>query len=133
MARSLVGMKSSSGAAKNSPYKKIVLPGIEYLKPDVDPSQFSYQVSEMSLISALNALRFAQVVVLVVDSQQGQFSKTELQLARKCMKEGRGMVVANKADLLASDDPSSMFLGQSTKKRWSSIAMSTCVNLVTFP
>ena len=106
MARSLVGLKSSSGAAKNSPYKKITLPGIEFLKPDVDPSQFSYQVSEMALISALSALRFAQVVVLVVDSQQGKFSKTELQLARKCMEEGRGMVVvANKADLLASDDP----------------------------
>ncbi len=106
VARSLVGMKSSAGAAKKSPYKKITLPGIEFLKPDVDPSQFSYQVSEMALISALNALRFAQVVVLVVDSQQGNFSKTELQLARKCMEEGRGMVVvANKADLLSSDDP----------------------------
>jgi len=55
----------------------------------------------MSLVSALNALRFAQVVVLVVEATQGKFSKVDLQLARKCMLEGRALVVAaNKADLL---------------------------------
>ena len=33
----------------------------------------------------------AQVVVLVVDSQQGQIlARRKPQLARKCMKEGRG-------------------------------------------
>ena len=41
------------------------------MDPEVDPSQFSYQVSEMALISALNALRFAQVVLIVIESSQG--------------------------------------------------------------
>jgi GTP-binding protein len=55
----------------------------------------------MSLISALNALRFAQVVLLVVESQQGKFSKLDLQLARKCLEEGRAVVIAaNKRDLV---------------------------------
>ena len=101
----LIGMPTASAAAKPSVYKKISLPGIQDLKPDVDPSQFSYQVSELALINALNALRFAQVVVLVVDAEQGRFSKTDLQLATRAMNEGRAMVVvANKADLLHTRD-----------------------------
>ena len=104
-ARSFMGMPSSTTAAKSSVFKKIVLPGIQDVQPDEDPSQYSYQVSELALINALNALRFAQVVVLVVDSEQGKFSKTDLQLATRCLQEGRGMVVvANKSDLLVSND-----------------------------
>ncbi|KAJ1421277.1 GTP-binding protein, partial [Ochromonadaceae sp. CCMP2298] len=58
-------------------------------------------ISEMSLISALNALRFAQVVMLVVEGPQGKFSRLELQLARRVLEEGRGLVIAaNKVDLL---------------------------------
>ncbi len=37
------------------------LPGIRLMNKEIDPSQFSYQISEFALISALNALRFAQV------------------------------------------------------------------------
>ena len=48
-----------------------------------DPSQHSQQLSELSLASALNALRFAQVVLLMVESCQGVFSKLDLQIVRK--------------------------------------------------
>jgi hypothetical protein len=42
------------------------------------------------------------VVLLVIEGDQGKFSKIDLQLAEKCKKEGRAMViVANKADLVA--------------------------------
>ena len=100
-----IGMPSPKTAAKPSVLKRIVLPGIRDVHPDADPSQFSYQVSELALINALNALRFAQVVVLVVDSEQGKFTKTDLQLATRCLDEGRALVVvANKADLLATGD-----------------------------
>jgi hypothetical protein len=81
--------------------KQVKLPGIELMDPEADPSQFSYQVSEMALLSALNALRFAQVVLLVVDGRDGRFSHVELQLARKCLDEGRALVIAgNKKDLV---------------------------------
>lgn len=77
------------------------LPGVSEMDPEEDPSQFSQQVSEMALISALNALRFAQVVLLMVESDQGKFSKVDLQIARKCLAEGRSVVIAaNKSDLL---------------------------------
>lgn len=76
------------------------LPGIDLVSADSDPSQFSYKISELALVSALNALRFAQVVLLVVDSVQGKFSKVDLQLARRVLEEGRGLVIAaNKRDL----------------------------------
>jgi GTP-binding protein len=69
-----------------------------------DPSQFSYQVSEFALVSALNSLRFAQVVLLVVEGSTGKFSKLDLQLARKCLEEGRGLVIAaNKKDLVSAN------------------------------
>ncbi|CAM9165231.1 unnamed protein product, partial [Ectocarpus fasciculatus] len=71
------------------------------------PSQFSTKVSELALISALNALRFAQVVLLVVEGSQGRFSKVDLQLAYKCLAEGRGLVIAaNKADLTTQNEVS---------------------------
>lgn len=50
----------------------------------------------------MNALKFAQVVFLVIESNQGRFSKIDLQLAQKCLQEGRALIViANKRDLLA--------------------------------
>jgi predicted GTPase len=59
------------------------LPGMEFMDPEVDPSQFSSHISQMALISALNALRFSQVVVMMVESEQGNFAGIDLQLARK--------------------------------------------------
>ena len=80
----------------------VVLPGIQKMDPEEDPSQFSCQVSEASLVSALNALRFSQVVCLVVEGDQGKFSKIDLQLTEKCHKEGSALViVANKSDIVA--------------------------------
>lgn len=79
----------------------VKLPGRDIADPEIDPSQYSYQISEYALISALNALRFAQVVLLVVEGTQGKFSKLDLQLARKCLEEGRGLVIAaNKSDIM---------------------------------
>ena len=80
--------------------RSVELPGIDLMSPDEDPSQFSHRVSELALLSALNALRFAQVVLIVIESTQGKFSKVDLQLARKCLEEGRAVVIAaNKSDL----------------------------------
>ena len=100
--------RKRSAAVNKVGYENIVLPGIreikrgdKIMKPDEDPSQFSYQISEMALVSALNALRFSQVVLLVVEGQQGEFTKVDLQLARKCLQEGRALVIAaNKSDIL---------------------------------
>lgn len=39
----------------------------QLLDPEEDPSQFSVQISEMAHVSALNALRFAQVVLMVIE------------------------------------------------------------------
>eukprot|EP01034_Spumella_vulgaris_P026595 gene26595-33197_t len=93
------------------------LPGIGLMDKELDPSQFSYQISEFALISALNALRFAQVVMLVIESKQGVFSKLELQLARKCLNEGRALIIcANKMDLLKADHISKHEYEMSVKK-----------------
>eukprot|EP00596_Hydrurales_sp_CCMP1899_P003869 CAMPEP_0119049108 /NCGR_PEP_ID=MMETSP1177-20130426/62816_1 /TAXON_ID=2985 /ORGANISM="Ochromonas sp, Strain CCMP1899" /LENGTH=477 /DNA_ID=CAMNT_0007025911 /DNA_START=291 /DNA_END=1721 /DNA_ORIENTATION=+ len=81
-------------------YSKVALPGLEGMDPECDPSQFSHQVSELALASALKALRYAQVVLIVIENKQGKFSKLDLQLARKCLDEGRAVVIAaNKGDL----------------------------------
>ena len=57
-------------------------------------------MSELALVSALNALKYAQVVLIVVENTQGKFSKLDLQIARKCLEEGRAVVIAaNKGDL----------------------------------
>eukprot|EP00605_Chrysophyceae_sp_TOSAG23-4_P000222 GSChrysophyteH1.ASY1.ANO1.259.1 assembled CDS len=61
----------------------------------------SYLINELSLLSALNALKYAQVVCIVVDAEQQNFSKVDLSLARLCLTEGRGLVIlANKLDLM---------------------------------
>jgi GTP-binding protein len=65
-----------------------------------DPSVFSLEVEEASLFSALRALRFSQVVVLVVEAGQGKFNKTDIAFGQRCLAEGRAMVIAaNKSDL----------------------------------
>eukprot|EP00606_Chrysophyceae_sp_TOSAG23-5_P000644 GSChrysophyteH2.ASY1.ANO1.1037.1 assembled CDS len=75
--------------------------GLTRTRPVATFLDHSYLVNELSLLSALNALKYAQVICLVVDSQQQNFSKIDLQLARMCLTEGRGLVIlANKRDLL---------------------------------
>lgn len=99
---------SAGPAGYVQPGKPVSLPGIDLMDPELDPSQFSFQVSELALISALNALRFAQVVLLVVDGAQGRFSAVDVQLARKCLEEGRGLVICgNKKDLMLGQGVSS--------------------------
>lgn len=84
--------------------KTSILPGIRDVNPEEDPSQFSTQISEYALISALNTLRFADVIMLVVESHQGRFSKIDLQLAQRCLSEGRAVfIAANKFDLLSDE------------------------------
>lgn len=81
--------------------QKITLPGSQEVDIEEDPSQFSAQIAEYALLSALQTLKFTNVVMLVVEATQGQFSKVDLQLARKCLDEGRGLfIAANKVDLL---------------------------------
>ena len=60
------GLALAAPAAASKVNRSVELPGIDLMQPDEDPSQFSHQVSEMALISALNALRFAQVVLIVI-------------------------------------------------------------------
>ena len=95
------GLSSTSRPSNRNRISRVKLPGTENLNPEEDPSQFSTNISEMALISALNALKFAQVVLLVVEGSQGKFSKVDLQLAHKCLEEGRGLVIAaNKRDIV---------------------------------
>ena len=101
-------IESSGPSGYSQPGRPVSLPGIDLMNPELDPSQFSFQVSEFALISALNALRFAQVVLLVVDGAQGKFSAVDIQLARKCLEEGRALVIAgNKKDLVLARGVSS--------------------------
>lgn len=67
---------------------------------DVDPSQSSSLVKQMSAESAMTSLRFSQVVVLVVEAMGlGKLSSIDLQLCQRCLREGRGLVLAaNKSD-----------------------------------
>lgn len=104
----LMADRKNKGISEKIGYEKVVLPGIrafhkedKIMLPDEDPSQFSYQISEFALQSALHTLRFAQVVLIVVQGEQGSFSQIDLQLARKCLKEGRAIVIAaNKSDVM---------------------------------
>jgi GTP-binding protein len=57
-------------------------------------------LEDKSTQSSLNALRFANVVLLVLEVGPGQFRSMELQIIRKCVEEGRALIiVANKADV----------------------------------
>jgi GTP-binding protein len=58
------------------------------------------KLETLSVGDTLNAIRFAEVVVLVVDATMG-LEKQDLSIARLVMEEGRGMVIAaNKWDLV---------------------------------
>eukprot|EP01036_Dinobryon_divergens_P032141 gene32141-41673_t len=107
-----VASESASLARREA--KEGKLPGRADYDPEQDPSQYSRQVAELALQSALNSLRFAQVVLLVVESPTGVLTPLELQLIHRCLLEGRGLVIAvNKLDLLI--DPS-RFPGKKQKK-----------------
>ena len=59
-------------------------------------------LEEMSVASALNAIRFAECVVIVVDAMQA-FEKQDLVIADLVVREGRAVVFAiNKWDLVAA-------------------------------
>lgn len=78
------------------------VPGLGMVNSDEDPSQASKVISDLSVHSAMNALRYSQVVVLTIEGKQGNFTSTDLKLVNKCQKEGRAMVIcANKRDLVA--------------------------------
>jgi GTPase len=58
------------------------------------------KAEELSVGDALRAIRFAEVVVLVLDCEQS-FEKQDLQIADLIMEEGRALVIAlNKWDLV---------------------------------
>jgi predicted GTPase len=78
------------------------IPGLGMVNSEEDPSQTSKVISDLSVHSALNALRYSQVVVLTIEGKQGNFTSTDMKLANKCQKEGRAMIIcANKRDLVA--------------------------------
>jgi len=59
-------------------------------------------LEEMSVASALNAIRFAECVVIVVDAKQA-FEKQDLVIADLVVREGRALVFAvNKWDLVSA-------------------------------
>lgn len=90
-----VNNRGRMGSAMNTSENKAI---DEFHKDD--PSIFSLEIEESSLFSALRALRFSQVVVLVVEATQGRFNKTDIAFGQRCLQEGRAMVIAaNKSDL----------------------------------
>ena len=69
-----------------------------------DLTQYSRVVADLSTHSAFNAMRYSHVVILTVEGSQGNFTGADLMIARKCYKEGRGLLVcANKRDLVAAE------------------------------
>jgi GTPase len=76
-------LRDSTGKLIKVKIPKLKYPGAEYMDPEADPSQFSSQVSELALMSSLEAMKYAQIVLLVVEGSQGQFSKIDLQLAER--------------------------------------------------
>jgi len=62
------------------------------------------KAEELSVGDTLNAIRFAEMVVLLLDSQQ-PFEKQDLQIADLIAQEGRALVIAvNKWDLVREKD-----------------------------
>ncbi len=62
------------------------------------------KLEKLSVADALRAVRFAEVVILVIDAE-APFDKQDLQIADLALKEGRALVVAvNKWDLVADKD-----------------------------
>jgi GTP-binding protein len=59
------------------------------------------QAERLSVVSALDAIRFAEIVILLVDADI-PFEKQDLQIAELIADEGRGIVIAvNKWDLVS--------------------------------
>ncbi len=64
-------------------------------------ARVSKQLEKLSVANALNAIRFAEVVIHMVDAQIA-FEKQDLQIAERVAEEGRAIVIAlNKWDLVA--------------------------------
>ncbi len=67
-------------------------------------SRVEEKVEKLSVADALRAVRFAEVVVLLLDAQQ-PFEKQDLHLADLAAREGRALVIAvNKWDLVKNKD-----------------------------
>jgi len=63
------------------------------------------RAEQLSVASALDAIRFAEIVILLVDAET-PFEKQDLQIAELIADEGRGIVIAlNKWDLVKSKKP----------------------------
>ena len=64
-------------------------------------ARISDKLEKLSVSDALRAVRFAEIVVVVVDATQ-PLEKQDLQIAQMVAEEGRGLVIAvNKWDLVA--------------------------------
>jgi GTP-binding protein len=64
-------------------------------------SRIEVRIEKLSVAETLNAIRFAEIVVLVLDATQ-PLEKQDLTIAELVEKEGRGLVIAaNKWDLVA--------------------------------
>jgi GTPase len=60
------------------------------------------KIEKLSVADTLNAIRFAEIVVLIADATQG-LEKQDLGIAERVADEGRGLVLAiNKWDLVAN-------------------------------
>jgi GTP-binding protein len=74
-------------------------------------SKIDHNIEKMSVEDSLRAIRLAQVVVLVIDSQT-MLDKQDLQIADHILKEGRALVIAiNKWDLIKGDEEKKEALG----------------------
>jgi len=66
------------------------------------PVKVTDELEEFASADTIRVLRYVQVVTLVLDAQE-HVSKYELTLARRCIEEGRALVViANKMDLITN-------------------------------
>jgi GTPase len=67
-------------------------------------AKVSSKLEKLSVADALRAIRFAEVVVLLIDAQS-PFEKQDLQIADLALREGRALVLAiNKWDLIEDRD-----------------------------
>jgi GTP-binding protein len=56
------------------------------------PPRIQEKLEKLSVADAINAIRFAEVVVLLMDSQQA-FEEQDLRIAALCEREGRALVI----------------------------------------
>jgi GTP-binding protein len=74
------------------------------------------KAEELSVGDTLRAIRFAEIVVLVLDAEQ-PFEKQDLQIADLIEKEGRGLVIAiNKWDLVPDKDERMQILRETCQR-----------------